>query len=126
MIPGKLDRAYPSGHSRLFDVITQDEVVVSEYAPDVRPNRERMLERLRIIAALSDAAVIVEAGSRSGSQWLVRQVQELRSPALAFPGPVTAAASAGYLQLIHDGEASLVAGSHDILDAIAPTSDGAV
>ncbi|MBV6762665.1 DNA-protecting protein DprA [Rhodococcus opacus] len=85
-----------------------------------------MLERLRIIAALSDAAVIVEAGSRSGSQRLVRQVQELHRPALAFPGPVTSAASAGCHQLIRDGEASLVAGSQDILDAIAHTSDGAV
>ncbi|WP_405132633.1 DNA-processing protein DprA [Rhodococcus opacus] len=47
-------------------------MLVSEYAPGVRPNRERMLDRLRIIAALSDAAVIVETGSRSGSQRLVR------------------------------------------------------
>lgn len=67
VLAGGADVAYPAGHRELLARIADRGVIISELAPGMRPTRWRFLQRNRIIAALSDATVVVEAGWRSGS-----------------------------------------------------------
>lgn len=113
-----IDRAYPAGHTDLLRIISDRGVVLSEHPPGAVPTRERFIRRGRIIAALSVATVIVEAGYRSGALSLARHALGMRRIVAAVPGPVTSAASAGCHRLIQDGETHLVTTADDIATLI--------
>ncbi|HEX7834619.1 MAG TPA: DNA-processing protein DprA, partial [Pseudolysinimonas sp.] len=67
VLAGGLDRFYPSGHEQLIARIADRGVVLAEVPPGTTPTKWRFLLRNRLIAALSGATVVVEAGWRSGS-----------------------------------------------------------
>lgn len=90
-----VDVAYPRGHDRLLRRIAETGLVVSEVPPGSHPTRSRFLVRNRLIAALSQGTVVVEAALRSGSLSTAARADELSRPVMVVPGPVTSPASAG-------------------------------
>ena len=60
--------------------------------PGVRPARHRFLTRNRLVAAVSGAAVVVEAGLRSGAANTAAWARALGRVVAAVPGPVTSSA----------------------------------
>ncbi|PKQ30997.1 MAG: hypothetical protein CVT62_11080 [Actinobacteria bacterium HGW-Actinobacteria-2] len=68
VLAGGLDQPYPSGHGALFGRIAERGVLVSERSPGEHPTRVRFLARNRLIAAVTQGAVIVEAAARSGAR----------------------------------------------------------
>ena len=98
-----VDVAYPRGHDRLLARIAETGLVLSEVPPGSAPLRPRFLVRNRLIAALTQGTVVVEAALRSGSLSTAARAAELSRPVMAVPGPVTSAASAGCHQLLRDG-----------------------
>lgn len=73
-----VDQNHPSSHARLYQaVIEEGGLLVSEYPIGTRPARVRFHARCRLLAALSLAAVIVEAGQRSGALAVARAAREL-------------------------------------------------
>jgi DNA processing protein len=117
---GGLSQLYPAGNSRLLTAIRSEHVLVSEHPPDRTPSRLRFLSRNRLIAAVSQATVIVEAGVRSGAANTVRWAQSLGRPVLAVPGPVTSAVSWTPHRLIRDGEAILVTSAEEVAAVLGP------
>lgn len=114
VLPGGLDRQYPSGHNQLFEHISKSGALVSELAPDASPTRWRFQERGRLIGALSSAVVVVEAGWRSGALLTARQAADLGRGVGAVPGPITSGSSVGCHRLLRDGIATVVEGMDDI------------
>lgn len=90
--------------------------VLSPYPPDHPARPGQFLERNGIVAALSDAVLVVEAPERSGALntagWAAGRI-----PVLAVPGDVDRKHVAGCLALIRDG-ATLARGSADVLEAL--------
>ncbi|MGY2875435.1 DNA processing protein [Marmoricola sp. URHA0025 HA25] len=115
-----VDRAYPLAHKRLLDYIADVGLVVSEAAPGCAPTRIRFLARNRIIAALAQGTVVVEAAIRSGALNTANWAAGLSRLLMGVPGPVTSAPSAGVHQLIRVRGALLVTDGHDVLEAVAP------
>ena len=118
VLAGGLDRPYPAGHSELLSRIGDVGLLVSELPPGAAPTRHRFLARNRLLAALSGATVIPEAGPRSGSMTTVIAAHELGRGVGAVPGPVTRAASAGPNELIKQGLASLVTHTGNVIDLL--------
>ena len=108
-----VDRAYPAGHSELLGRVADVGLLVSEVAPGATPTRHRFIARARLMAALSAATVVVEAGARSGSMKVAQEARELGRAVGAVPGPVTSATSIG-CHLLLQSHASLVADTKDI------------
>ncbi|MGE3191900.1 MAG: DNA-processing protein DprA [Microbacteriaceae bacterium] len=102
VLAGGLDRFYPSGHEQLLTRIVDRGVALSEVPPGTTPTKWRFLLRNRLIAALSDAVVVVEAGWRSGSLNTAGHAGTLGRPLGAVPGPVTSAASSGCHRLLRE------------------------
>lgn len=117
VLAGGVDVPYPSGHSALLHRIQSAGLVVSEYPPGVRPARHRFLVRNRLVAALSNATVVVEAGLRSGAANTAAWARALGRVVCAVPGPVTSSASAGCHVLIRHG-AELVTRTEEIVEII--------
>ncbi|MRH90948.1 DNA-protecting protein DprA [Nocardia sp. SYP-A9097] len=115
-----VDRPYPVQHDHLLAEIAASGLVVSEYPPGTSARKHHFLARNRLIAALADTVVVVEAGARSGARNTVKWTRRLGRPALAVPGPITSAASVGCHRMIREGEAFLVTSAADILDEAGP------
>ena len=115
-----LDRTYPAAHGPLVDALAERGVVVSELAPGTAPQRVRFLARNRLIAALTDATVVVEAAVRSGALNTASWTDALGHPVLAVPGPVNSAQSQGAHELIRTRGALLVTSGEEVLEAVAP------
>jgi DNA processing protein len=108
VLAGGVDRFYPSGHDALLSRIVEAGVVVSELPCGAAPTKWRFLQRNRLIAAISQATVVLEAGWRSGSLNTAGHAAALGRPLGAVPGPVTSAASVGCHRLIRDFGATCV------------------
>jgi DNA processing protein len=117
VLAGGLDVPYPAGHSALLHRIGQHGLLFTEYPPGVRPARHRFLTRNRLVAAVAGAAVVVEAGLRSGAANTAAWARALGRVVAAVPGPVTSSASAGCHALLRDG-AELVTRADDIVELV--------
>jgi DNA processing protein len=124
LMAGGLAQVYPPGNARLLEQIRAEQLLISEHPPTRRPSRPRFLARNRLIAALTQATVVVEGGVRSGAANTLRWALGLQRPVLAVPGPVTSALSATPHRLIRDGEAILVTSADDVIAAVEPLDPG--
>lgn len=115
-----VDYAYPRGHHDLFAGIAAQGVLVSEWPPGRTPTRRRFLIRNRVIGALSQGTVVVEAGLRSGALNTARHARDLGRPVMAVPGPVTSDVSAGCHKIIREWGAVCVTSAHDVIELLAP------
>jgi DNA processing protein len=71
-----------------------------------------------LVAALSGATVVVEAGARSGAANTAAWARALGRPVCAVPGPVTSAASIGCHALLRDDDTTLVTRAADVVELI--------
>ncbi len=117
ILAGGFDIPYPAGHSALLHRIGQHGLLFTEYPPGVRPARHRFLTRNRLVAAVAGAAVVVEAGLRSGAANTAAWARALGRVVAAVPGPVTSSASAGCHVLLRNG-AELVTRVDDIVELV--------
>lgn len=117
-LAGGVDRLYPSAHHELLLRIMSSGAVVSELACGTAPTKWRFLQRNRLIAAASQATVVVEAGRRSGSLNTAGHAAALGRPLGAVPGPVTSATSAGCHRLLREFDAQCVTSAADIVELL--------
>ena len=115
-----IDLAYPAGHSGLIDGIAAAGLIVSEYPPGTTPARHRFLVRNRLIAALSSATVVVEAGVRSGARNTATTAATLGKVVMAVPGPITSPMSVGCHDLLRTGGAVVAGSIPEIIEAVGP------
>jgi len=113
-----IDRDYPAAHAELARRIAETGGIVAEYAPGVEPAPWRFPARNRIIAALADAVVIVEARSRSGALITVDLAMEIGRPIYAVPGEITSALSEGTNDLLRQRQAAAITSARDVLGAL--------
>lgn len=115
-----LDRVYPRQHLALAHEIAGRGLLLSEYplgTPPLPPNFPR---RNRIIAALSEGTVVVEAALRSGSLITARLAAEQGKEVFAIPGSIHSPQARGCHALLKQG-AKLVETAQDVLEELNVT-----
>jgi len=117
VLPGGVDVPYPAVHRGLHRRLLARAGVISEMPAGTAPRRWCFLARNRIIAALAQVTVIVEARERSGALVTAGYAADFGRDVAAVPGPVTRSGSDGTNALIRDG-AHLVRGVQDVLDLL--------
>lgn len=118
IMAGGVDRLYPSGNSELLSRVIHDGAVVAEQAPGGNPTRWRFLQRNRLIAAMSNATVVVEAGKRSGAINTANHAEEFSRPLAVVPGPISSPASAGCNDLIRHDKTRVVRSVSDVIELV--------
>ena len=96
-----VDRPWPAGP--LAGRVAQEGLMMSEYAPGVAPRRHHFPMRNRIIAALADAVLVVEAAHASGSLITARWAADQGQSVFALPGRVDHPMARGTLRLMREG-----------------------
>ena len=119
VIASGIDIQYPAGNTRLFEEISENGAIVSEVMPGVVAMPHRFLTRNRLIAAISQATLVVEAAFRSGSLRTARDAAELMRPVMAIPGPINSPSSEGCHRLIGERAAELVTSVADAVELIS-------
>lgn len=116
---GGVDRFCPPGNQVLQEAIAVGGAVIAEVPPGAQPGRHRFLSRNRVIAAMCEATLVVEAAWRSGALSTAFHARELDRPLGAVPGPVTSMDSAGCHRLLRAG-AVCVTDADEALELLAP------
>lgn len=112
-----LDQDYPPGHGELRRRVAAAGVLVTENPEGTHPEGWLFPRRNRLIAALAQAVVVVEATERSGALSTARWAVDLGRDVLAVPGSIRSPQSRGANLLIRDG-ARPVLEPGDVLEAI--------
>ena len=109
-----IDRIYPPSNKNLAYEIAERGLIVSEFPLDTRPFAGNFPRRNRLIAALSQLTLVVEAALESGSLITAKLAAEMGREVMAVPGSIDNPHSKGCHKLIKDG-AKLVECLDDIL-----------
>ena len=108
-----VDVIYPDRHAALFADVAVAGGLLSEYEPGTLPRHGQFPARNRIIAALAEAVLVVQAGFASGALITARWAARLGRRLLAVPG------SPGTDDLIATGAARAVADAEALAAALA-------
>ncbi len=114
-----IDIVYPKNHGKLMNECVECGAVITEYAPGTPPNGYNFPIRNRLISALSDEVLVVQAGERSGALITARYAIMQGRPLYAVPGDITEPRSVGSNRLLQAGaRPALVA--EDLLAPLLP------
>lgn len=103
-----LDVVYPRRHRALYARARAQGLVVGEHGYGVQPRRERFPVRNRIIAALADIVVVIEATNSGGAGITAKYALEYGRTVFALPGSRRNPAAAGCNALLGDGAEALL------------------
>ena len=98
-----VDVSFPSSNRELFCNIVTKGALISEFPMGEKPKPWNFPKRNRIIAALSEKLLVVEAPLKSGAMITSKIALELGREVWAVPGRITDSFSEGNNRLIFDG-----------------------
>jgi DNA processing protein len=98
-----IDVDYPPRNARLQQRIAEQGLLVSEFAPGSTAFARNFPRRNRIIALLSQAVLVIEAGVKSGTLKTVEWAMGYNVEVFAVPGPIGRSESQGTNEIIRDG-----------------------
>jgi len=114
VLGGGVDVPYPPTHAALHRRIATEGLIVAESPVGSRPTLGAFPKRNRIIAALSETLIVIEAGERSGALITARLALELGRTVAAVPGPIDSPRHVGSNRLLSEG-ASFIAQVEDVI-----------
>lgn len=117
VLAGGVERPTPRRNAALFERMVEHGALISEYPLGVVPRPYHFQRRNELIAALSQATVVIRAGLQSGTMLTARAAAELGRPICAVPGAPDEPLAAGCNQLLVDG-AACVRDARDILKRV--------
>lgn len=94
---------YPKNHVELYNRIAEEGVIISEFAPGSKPYPQNFPLRNRLMSALGEASVVVEAPHRSGALITASHALSMGRVVYAVPGSIFSDKSVGVNELIRDG-----------------------
>ena len=108
VLGGGTDRYYPAENRQLQQYIGVKGLLLSEHPADYQARAFDFPKRNRIISALSDSVVVIEAPNRSGALITAEAAEEQGKPVYAVPGNITSHYSFGTNKLIREGAIPLI------------------
>lgn len=118
VLGGGFKHIYPAINSSLARKITENNLLVSEYNPNIKPEVYYFPARNRIIAGLSQGVLVTEAGIKSGSLKTIDFAIEFNRDVFAVPGRINSEMSKGTNNLIKNLQGCAVTDADDILKAL--------
>ena len=120
VLAGGLTHLYPRENKKLFQLIEDEGLIISEVAPWRRAKPHWFSMRNRIIAALSEVLVVIEARKKSGALSSVTHANSIGIDVCVVPGRIHSPFSEGSHELVQDG-ATLVTSAKDIIKSVLPS-----
>src|SRR5690606_32540797 len=109
-----MDIIYPSAHKETAKKMFANGGLITEHPFGTKPDAHNFPARNRIVAALSDAVIIVEAAAKGGALITADVANSYHRDVFAFPGNVGQNTSAGCNNLIKANKAFLITSVKDL------------
>lgn len=107
---------FPEENMKLFEeIVNKNGLVLTEYEENIKACKENFPKRNRIITAISEGILIIEAGYRSGTSITARNAREQGKKVFAVPGKIDSSVGIGVNRMIREG-AILTTKIEDILE----------
>lgn len=103
VIGGGFHHIYPNCNKNFANILMENQLVLSEYLPNIIPQKWHFPARNRIISGLSKATIVIEAKKRSGSLITANLALQEGRNVLAVPGDIFNPLSEGCNELIAAG-----------------------
>lgn len=117
VVAGGIDKGFPPRNGYIYEKIVNKGCVISEF-PKGTPVKKGMFPmRNRILAALSDITIVVEAPIGSGALITAQHALELGKEVYVTPGSIFSENSKGVHKLIKEG-AGIITSFEDLLDVL--------
>lgn len=113
-----IDVIYPPENKKLYSVMEQEGVMLSECELGAKPDSANFPRRNRIISGLSYGILIIESGKEGGALITARCALDQSREVFAVPGDINSKFSKGTNELIKNGLAKLVNNTDDILEEL--------
>jgi DNA processing protein len=117
VLPFGVNVIYPQESEKLYKEICKNGLVISEVVPDKAPDQGMIHSRNRLIAAISEGVVIVEAASKSGTMFTAQVALDMGVDVMAVPGSPLDPRCSGSNFLIKNG-APLIENYIDVIDIL--------
>ncbi len=85
IIGNGLDIIYPKENKHLYDIISKNHLLISEYPKDITPFAHHFPARNRLIAALGKKCYVIEAKIKSGTMITANYALSLNKEIIVFP-----------------------------------------
>lgn len=110
---------YPAAHRETAGrMVRNGGMILTDYRHDASISGYNFLSRNRLIAALSDALIVVESGEHGGALATARLAVKCGTPVFAVPGRVSDNYSVGCNNLIANGIARCITSCDDLIKAM--------
>jgi DNA processing protein len=109
-----IDVIYPASHKETAKHMMENGGLVTEHSFGTPPDAHNFPARNRIVAALSDAVIIVEAAEKGGALITAEIANSYNKDVFAFPGNIGQSHSAGCNNLIKANKANLMTEVKDL------------
>ena len=121
-----IDAVYPFRHGRYAERIctAPGSALVTDYPPNTTPRAINFLRRNRIIAGLSEAAILIESKIKGGGMMTCRIASSYDRDVFALPGRIGDQCSAGCNELIRNGTAACISEVNSLLDSLGLRKSG--
>ncbi len=107
---------FPKENIELFEkIVENDGLIITEYENDMKALKENFPRRNRIVTAISEGILVIEAAYRSGTSITVNNANEQGKLVFALPGKLDSCVGIGVNNMIKKG-AILTTNVDDILD----------
>ena len=103
-----IDTCYPKTNRELWEKITSNGLVISEYAPGTPAAKYTFPQRNRIISGVSGAVAVIQAPNSSGALITAERAAEQGRDVYAVPANINSEYSFGSNKLLLDGALPLV------------------
>jgi len=111
---GGFEKIYPAANRSLARKMLKEGGLMTEFGYHALPDREHFPMRNRIIAALSDAVIVIESRKVGGSMITADLANQYSKDVFAFPGKVDDKMSVGCNKLIKQNQAHLIESAEDL------------
>jgi DNA processing protein len=109
-----LDTIYPMVHEKIANSMVEQGGLLSEIPIGNKAENFQFILRNRIIAGISDATIVIEAGRKSGALTTAYLANDYNRTVFAIPGSINELSSLGCNHLIKTQQAHLLSDSQDI------------
>ncbi len=108
---------FPEENTKLFyEILEKNGLIITEFEEDMKPLKENFPKRNRIITAISEGILVIEAAYRSGTSITARNAKEQGKKVFAIPGRLDNYLGIGVNNLIKEG-AILTTNVEDIINS---------
>ncbi|MGB3401551.1 MAG: DNA-processing protein DprA [Microcoleaceae cyanobacterium] len=113
-----VDVIYPKKNEQLSQQIVENGLILSEYPAGTQPNSRHFPVRNRIVAGLSRAIFVMEAGLKSGASITANIANEFGRDVYVLPGRLDDEQSMGCLKLINGGAGIIPVNLEELLEQL--------